>query len=259
MRLIDTHCHIDAAEFEADRTAVLASARKAGVERIIVPAVTRRRWPGLMALCNQHDSPGSTPALYPALGLHPVFLDTHREQDLQALEKQLTASGAAAIGEIGLDYYLKDLDKDQQLFYLDAQLSIACQAGLPVILHCRKAYDELVTMLGRHPLTGGIAHAFNGSIQQAHKLIDIGLKLGFGGLLTYPHSTKLRNLAARLPLASMVLETDAPDMTVSQHQGKRNSPEYLPLVFSAMAGIREETPEDMEQQLYSNSIEVFFR
>lgn len=251
MRLIDTHCHIDAPEFDPDRNEVVEMARKVGVERIVVPAVSEQRWPGLLEICRQHDG------LHPALGLHPVFLDQHRRSGLDALEQALAKPGITAVGEIGLDYYLKDLDRTFQHELLDVQLSLAVRAGLPVILHCRKAYDDLIRLLKRHKPAGGTSHAFNGSIQQAHKLIDLGFRLGFGGMLTYERSTKLRNLALRLPLEAVVLETDAPDLTVSQHRGERNSPEYLPLVLTALADVKKKPVDEIAPQLYQNSRDVF--
>ncbi len=251
MKLIDTHCHIDSREFDADRERVLTSALEHNVEKIIVPAVTKNRWQGLLSVCEYSDF------LYPALGLHPVYIAQHNASDLDELERQLEKIPVIAIGEIGLDYYIKDIDKSAQRKLLDSQLSIARQYRLPVILHCRKAYDDLITQIATHQLKGGIAHAFNGSIQHAYKLIDMGFKLGFGGMLTYQHSRKLRNLARNLPLSSIVLETDAPDLTVSQYRGQRNSPEYLPFVLQALASIRVESIEELAFSTYHTSLNVF--
>lgn len=251
MKLIDTHCHIDSDEFDRDREQVLKAACEHNIEKIIVPAVTKKRWKHLLCVC------ASSQALYPALGLHPVYLNSHSVGDLDELERQIELSPVVAIGEIGLDYYIQDLDRDAQREMLDTQFSIAEHAGLPVILHCRKAYDDLVRLITSHNLNGGIAHAFNGSIQQAHKLIDLGFKLGFGGMLTYERSSKLRKLAKNLPLASIVLETDSPDLTVVQHRGERNSPEYLPFVLQALASIRNEPVEEMAYTIYQTSLNVF--
>ena len=251
MQLFDTHCHIDLPEFDQDREQVLAAAAKQGINMIMVPAITQAHWYKLLEICASHDQ------LYPALGLHPMYLSEHKKADLCLLESALAETNVAAMGEIGLDFYVKALDRAAQTELLDVQFSIAKSADLPVILHCRKAYDDLIKLLGKHDLKGGIAHAFNGSLQQAEKLIDLGFKLGFGGMLTYKRSTKLRKLAQQLPLEYMVLETDSPFMTVSQHQGERNSPAYLPYILQALSQIKNESTERIALTTYQNSLEVF--
>ena len=237
MNLIDTHCHLDVEDFAADRDAVLARARAAGVVGIVVPAIHADGWNGLLALCAAEDD------LYPALGLHPVYLDRHRESDVEALERAIADHRPLAVGEIGLDYFLPALDRDRQQALLEAQLSVARAANLPVLLHVRKAHEEMLATLRRAGVKGGIAHAFNGSLQQAQRYLDLGFLLGFGGMLTFPRSSRLRRLAAELPGEAIVLETDAPDMTVAAHRGERNSPEYLPDVLQALAEVRGESPE----------------
>ncbi|MTW21508.1 TatD family hydrolase [Allochromatium palmeri] len=251
MTLIDTHCHIDVVEFDADRAAVLERARAAGVEALVVPAIDAAGWDGLLALCA--SAPSAWPRLYPALGLHPVYLETHRETDLQRLEA-LVAEPPLAIGEIGLDYHVAGLDPERQARLLDRQLSIARAAGLPVLLHVRKAHDAMLTLLRRQPVSaGGIAHAFSGSLQQAHQYLDLGFKLGFGGMLTFERSRRLRRLASELPLDALVLETDAPDMTVASHQGERNSPEYLPDVVLTLARLRDLEPSEVAERTRANA------
>jgi TatD DNase family protein len=250
MELFDTHCHLDVAEFAADRAAVLARARAAGVTRMVVPAVDAAGWPALLALCRDEEW------VYPALGLHPIYIDAHREVDLAELRRLVEREQPVAIGEIGLDFYPKQLDRERQQWLFEQQLQIAAEFQLPVLLHVRKAHDQVLTTLKRMNFThGGIAHAFNGSLQQAQQYIDLGFKLGFGGMLTYERSTKLRQLAAELPLTSMVLETDAPDMSPFTHHGERNSPEYLPQVFAALVALRGVEPETMAAQLLLNSRE----
>ena len=251
MQLFDTHCHIDLPDFDLDREQVLVTAREQGVHKIMVPAITQARWRGLLGICACHAE------LYPALGLHPMYLSEHKADDLQLLEAAVAETSVAAIGEIGLDFYVKDLDQLVQIELLDAQLAIAKSVDLPVILHCRKAYDDLIKLLAKHDLKGGIAHAFNGSLQQAEKLIDLGFKLGFGGMLTYERSTKLRKLALQLPIECIVLETDSPFMTVFQHQGQRNSPVYLPYVLQCLSKIKDESTEQIALQTYQNSLEIF--
>ena len=255
MKLIDTHCHIDSSTFDADRERVLSGAAQNNVKKIIVPATTKNHWQRLLSICEQGES--QHPTLFPALGLHPVYLEAHKTAHLAELEQQLENPHVVAVGEIGLDYYIKELDKAAQRELLDGQFLIAAQRRLPVILHCRKAYDDLIAMLIHHQLKGGIAHAFNGSIQQAHKMIDLGFKLGFGGMLTYQRSVKIRKLAKDLPLSSIVLETDSPDLTVVQHRGQRNSPQYLPFIIEALAQVRSEPMDELAFAIYQNSLTVF--
>lgn len=250
MDLIDTHCHIDVEEFDPDRESVLAAARAAGVNRMVVPAVERSTWDGLLDLCQRE------PGLYPTLGLHPVYLDHHTARDLEILREKVRTTPIVAVGEIGLDYFIEHPQRERQRELLEIQLDIAAQAALPVILHVRKAHDQVLAALREHPVSGGIAHAFNGSLQQAAQYIDLGFKLGFGGMLTYERSTRLRNLARELPLEALVLETDAPDLTVASHHGERNSPAYLPECLHALAEVREDDPEAIARATTANAMEV---
>jgi len=250
LRLVDTHCHLDVSEFDADREAVIARARAAGVYQMVVPAVDAAHWEALVALCNSHTG------LYPALGMHPVYWQQHRPEHLRALAEAIDTWRPVAVGEIGLDFFIPDADRGIQRQLLAAQLDIARDAGLPVILHVRKAHDEVLSMLRRHRVKGGIAHAFNGSLQQADAYLDLNFRLGFGGMLTYDRSRKIRALAKALPMQAIVLETDAPDMTVASHHGQRNSPEYLPECLQALAEVREEAPELLAQQSSNNARDV---
>ncbi len=250
MILLDTHCHLDVDDFDADRSAILERCRAAGITRIVVPAIHAAGWGKLLDLCHQET------ALYPTLGLHPVFIDSHRDVDLMLLEEKLAEEDPLAIGEIGLDYFLTELDPQRQQEIFEAQLQIAREARLPVILHVRKAHDQVLAALRRIRVAGGIAHAFNGSLQQAQQYLDLGFKLGFGGTLTYDRSTKIRQLAHDLPLEAIVLETDAPDMVVSQHRGERNSPEYLPEILAALVEIRQEDASSLAEQTTLNACKV---
>jgi TatD DNase family protein len=232
MQLFDTHCHIDVEEFDADRGQVLSDARAAGVRDLLVPAVRRTTWSTLIELC------AGDPHLHPALGMHPVYLRHHRFDDVQALADQIAAARPVAVGEIGLDWYVKGLDREEQQRLLEAQLEIAEHFQLPVALHVRKAHDAMLKTLRHYRLPGGFCHAFNGSLQQAERYREIGFCLGFGGMLTFERSRHLRRLATELPIDSIVLETDAPDMTVASHQYERNSPTFLPEVLETLARLR---------------------
>jgi len=251
MKLIDTHCHLDFEVFNADRDHVLQEARDVGLIGIVVPGTHQQGWENLLSVCAAHD------ALYPVIGLHPMFLEQHQESDIEKLEYAINDSKPYAIGEIGLDYRDSVGDEGQQTFYFEQQVLLAQKKELPVILHILKAHDQALKILRNNPVCGGTVHAFNGSLQQAEQYIELGFKLGFGGMLTYERSSKLRKLATELPLESIVLETDAPDVTVFQHQYERNSPVYLPYCLQALAEVRNETPEVIAAQTTENAISIF--
>lgn len=250
MDIIDTHCHLDVADFDSDRSEVLESCRAVGISKIIVPAIQSKTWPNVLELCRNETG------LYPALGLHPVFINQHQADDIYKLDQLLESNKPIAVGEIGLDFYLKDLDKDKQLDLFEQQLLLAKKHDLPVILHVRKAHDQVLQLLKKIKVKGGFSHAFNGSLQQAQHYIDLGFKLGFGGTLTYENSTKIHELARSLPLEAIVLETDAPDMVVESHRGKRNSPEYIMDSLAALANIRNEDVSVVAKQTTQNANDV---
>lgn len=252
--MIDTHCHLDFQDFDHDRDSVLQRCSANGVKKIVVPAVSAATFQRTMDICNQY------PNLELALGLHPVFIEAHQPQDLIELDSLIEKQTPIAVGEIGLDFFDKHLTsehlKEKQIAFFTKQLIIAKQHDLPVIIHNRKAHDECLTLLKETPVKGGIIHAFNGSIQHAKKYSDLGFALGFGGMLTFQRSTKLRKLASQIPLSSIVLETDAPDMTVCQHKGQRNSPEYLPYVQQALASIKGCSLEAIAETTSLNASQV---
>jgi len=250
MELIDTHCHLDMAPFDADRGEVLAACRVAGISRIVIPAVHAAGWDNLLQLCQRQDG------LFAALGLHPLFVEQHQDTDLVRLARKLKTVRPLAVGEIGLDFYREDLDRERQYQLFEAQLRIAREVDLPVLLHVRKAHDEVLARLRKIKVKGGIAHAFNGSLQQAEQYIELGFRLGFGGTLTYERASKIRQLAAALPLQALVLETDAPDMVVAVHRGERNSPVYLTHVLDALAQLRQLPVAEVAAQTTRNACEV---
>ncbi|MBU1191235.1 MAG: TatD family hydrolase [Gammaproteobacteria bacterium] len=250
MELIDTHCHIDVEDFDPDRDDILARCRRQGIARLVVPAILAGTWQSLLDLCRRE------PGLLPALGLHPVYLTQHSDADIASLATWVEREKPIAVGEIGLDYFVEALDRERQQQLFEAQLQVAHDSDLPIILHVRKAHDQVLATLKRYKVRGGIAHAFNGSLQQAQHYIDLGFKLGFGGMLTYERSNKLRRLAKELPLEVLVLETDAPDMTVAAHHGERNSPEYLPDCLQALAEVRDEDPVHIAAATTRNAEQV---
>lgn len=231
--LIDSHCHLDAAEFDADRAAVISAAVAAGIDRMVVPAVHRETFVPVLRLSQQH------PQCACALGIHPMYVERSAPEDLDALKTLLADPNVVAVGEIGLDFFVEGYDRALQEFYFVEQLKLAKAFDLPVILHVRRSIDVILKYLRIYKVCGGIAHAFNGSEQQAHEFIKLGFKLGFGGAMTYPRATKLRQLATQLPLEALVLETDAPDMAPEWlGHGRRNSPEQLPRIAQVLAELR---------------------
>ncbi|MFT3733513.1 MAG: TatD family hydrolase [Rhodocyclaceae bacterium] len=230
--LIDTHLHLDAAEFDADREQVIARAHAAGVTRFVLPAVEVSNFETVRALAR------SLPGSVFALGIHPLYVNRAQESDIEVLRTQLEKGDACAVGEIGLDGFEPDGDSLRQEWFFNAQLKLAREFDLPVILHVRRAQDRVLKYLRRHKLKGGIAHAFNGSRQQAQAFIDLGFKLGFGGAMTYSGSTRIRELAATLPLESIVLESDAPDIPPAWLPGGRNEPAEVRRFADVLAELR---------------------
>jgi TatD DNase family protein len=250
--LFDTHCHLNATEFAVDRAVVRQRSAAVGVTDIVVPGVIAADWEHLLALCAEPVLP--SPKLHPALGLHPLHWAQHQTSDLTALAVAVRDQPLVAIGEIGLDFFGAECAPERQRLWFEAQLHIAQTADLPVLLHVRCAHDAvLLTLRRRFPHLRGIVHAFNGSGQQAQQYLALGFKLGFGGMLTFPRSTKLRRLAAQLPLEALVLETDAPDMTGVAHRGARNSPEYLPEVLATLAHLRDCAPAELAAATTANA------
>lgn len=237
----DSHCHFDFDVFDEDRDAHWHLLKQFGCAGLIIPGVAVKQWPRLIALCNEK------PWGY-SLGLHPYFLDQHREDDLQRLDsacaEQLTRaegqSKLVAVGEFGLDFMLETSGHRQQVELCRQQFLIASKFNLPVILHIRKAYDEVAAMIRRSGFTqGGVVHAFSGSYQQGMVFIGLGFKLGIGGAMSHPRAKKLRGTIARLPLDGLVLETDAPDMKPAFWQESRNSPLSILLLAQIVASLHQ--------------------
>lgn len=245
--LIDTHCHLDAAEFDADREAVHAAARAAGVETIVVPAVE------VNAFARTRETVSRYPGCVAAYGIHPLYVMQAADDDLAALRQWLLAERPVAVGEIGLDLYVADIDPARQEHFFVEQLRLARDFDLPVLLHVRRAVDAVLKQLRRFKVRGGIAHAFNGSRQQADEFIKLGFALGFGGAMTFSGSTRIRELARQLPLESIVLETDAPDIPPAWLNGSRNTPAELPRIAAVLAELRELPVAELAQRTAANA------
>jgi len=249
--LIDTHVHLDVDEFAADRDEALARARSAGVVAQLVPAITRAYWQGLAELAGRHAD------LFPAYGLHPVYLESHADADVEALDAWLAEHPAVAVGEIGLDGYVDGIasgaawERQWQLF--TAQLDVALNHRLPVIIHARRALDHVLKALRQRPGLTGIIHSFSGSRQQADQALAQGCCLGFGGPVTYPRANRLRKLVAGLPDGALVLETDAPDQPSVSHRGERNEPSFLPEIAACVAELRGVPVAELAQTTAANA------
>lgn len=251
LHLIDSHCHLDFNDFDADRETILTNCLQSGIEKIVIPGVTVSSWPKQIELCN------SNPMLSLALGCHPMFMEEHPEDAAQLLEQAVQQYKPVAIGEIGLDFYVADVDIAAQLSLFTAQLDIAVKYALPVILHVRKAHDEVLKLLRKKNLPGGTVHAFSGSAQQAEQYGALNFLLGIGGALTYPRAQRLQRLFTDLPLSQIVLETDAPDMPLCGYQGQRNTPENIPVILEKLSQLRGESSAYIAEVTTSNCRRLF--
>ena len=243
---IDTHCHLDAPEFDADRDAVFARATAAGVDTLVVPAITVATFDATLAMRTRYGCPV-------ALGLHPIYERTHRDTHIGLLRAAIEQERPIAVGEIGLDFFVEGLDAERQTTLFAEQLKLARDFDLPVILHVRKSQDQVLKQLRRFGIRRGIAHAFNGSPQQAAAYVDQGLKLGFGGAMTFERALNIRRLAAALPLEAIVLETDSPDISPAWAYQDRNEPAYLPRIAAVLAEIRQTPVEAIAAATRANA------
>lgn len=251
---VDTHCHFDFEPFCGSEEESLRLAAEAGVEKIIAVGVAAERFADVLALADRW-----TP-VYAALGTHPMAIAQHEEAHLAKLEEHLRQrpEKLVAIGEIGLDLYIEDPQFDKQQAVLDAQLQLAKKYDLPVILHSRRTHDKLAMHLRKHDLPArGVVHGFAGSEQQAQAFIRSGYAIGVGGTITYPRASKTRNAIARLPLTSLLLETDAPDMPPQGFQGQPNRPERIRQVWQSLCEIREESPQEIADTIRENTRRLF--
>ncbi len=247
--MIDTHCHLDLPVFDTDRAAVLERSRRAGVDRWLVPGIVLAAFPRLTAL--------SAPGVHIALGLHPLFTDDHGEGAVEQLWDWLRRFKPVAVGEIGLDYLAPAASHERQRRLFEEQLDLAERLCLPVVLHVRKAHDPVLLLLQRRRFSqGGIVHAYGGSLQQAHRYLDLGFRLGFGGVVTHERARRIRRVAAALPDSAPVLETDAPDLPFAGFEGQRNEPCRLPLAVRTLARLRNRPEERIIEMVEANGAAV---
>jgi TatD DNase family protein len=251
VRLFDSHSHLDVPEFDADREAVLDRAEAAGVVAQMIPAVDHDTWPQLRAVC------ASRPGLYAGYGLHPGYLDRHRPEHLDALRDWIVRERPQAVGECGLDYYDDAPDRDAQAFYLDGQLALAKEFDLPVVLHARRAVEDVILALRRIGGLRGVVHSFAGSEEQARQLFDLGFLLGIGGPVTYDRAKRIRRVVAGMPLEFLLLETDAPDQPNAGRRGARNEPAHLVEVLECVAALRGASPGAIAEATFANAARLF--
>jgi TatD DNase family protein len=249
--LVDAHCHLDMSPFDDDRDQVLRRAVDQGIHAIIVPGVSAETWTNVHQLCDHNAE------CYPCYGLHPYWTDRHREQDLNVLKLWLTDNPAVAIGECGLDFRNKQPDRDRQQYFFHAQLDLAGQFDLPIVIHSVHATENVILALKERDGLRGMMHSFSGSYEQAQQLIDMGFYISFGGVITYDRSTRLRDTAGRLPLESLLIETDAPDQPDAAHHNQRNEPSYLLNVLDCLAELRSDSRDRIAEQTTANARRLF--
>jgi TatD DNase family protein len=249
--LVDSHCHLDAPEFDGDRDAVIARARAVGVSRQVVPAVSAAGWPKLRSIC------AGTDGLFPAYGLHPMFLQEHRDGHLAELDDWIQRERPCAIGECGLDFFVDGLDPRAQQHFFDGQLELAREHALPLIVHARRSVDAVIASIKRIGGLRGVVHSFSGSAEQARQLAQLGFMIGLGGPVTYERANRLRKLAASVPIESLLLETDAPDQPDAGIRGQRNEPARLANVLQVVADLRGETHAAIAAATSANAGRLF--
>lgn len=239
--LFDTHCHLDAAEFDHDRAQVIARAQAVGVKAIVIPAVDVANFERVRVLAHSFDQ-----GFY-ALGIHPMYVERAAPEALEQLRQALLEHRSdpklIAVGEIGLDFFIPEISsgdpRAKQEHFYEAQLKLAREFDFPVLLHVRRSQDTILKYLRRHRVSGGIAHAFNGSLQQAQQFVELGFALGIGGAMTFERALQIRRLATELELSALVLETDAPDISPAWFaKGARNEPDEVLRIASALAELR---------------------
>ena len=261
---LDTHCHLDAHEFAVDLDAVIERAAQVGVDGVLIPAVKAHDFDAVARLANRAST--HMPATCYTLGIHPIYTPQAQKSDLDILRSAVIAAMAdprfVGIGEIGLDYFLPDLDAHQQAFFFEAQLDLAEEFHLPVILHVRRSQDAILKALRRRKISGGIAHAFNGSFQQAQQFIQLNFVMGFGGAMTFPRALQIRRLATELPIEHIVLETDAPDIPpawLASQLSRRNEPGELPQISSVLAELRSRLVTQTQSMCAQNALRIIPR
>ena len=251
MKLIDSHCHLDDDRFDERRQDVIVQAAAVNVTRMVIPATTANRWEKVKQVCEGHDG------LYPAYGLHPMFIEQHQANHLRELDEWLEREQPIAVGECGIDFFDSRVDEKWQLQLFTEQLQLANNHRLPLIVHVRKAMDEVISLLRKQAQFGGVVHSFSGSQQQAQQLHGIGFKLGIAATLSFERAQKLRKVVAAMPDDALLIESDAPDQPGASHRGQLNQPAFIIEHLQTMAELRNCAPEDLAATLNRNAESLF--
>ena len=249
--LIDSHCHLDFEAFDHDRDAAIARAGNNGIRQIVVPGVKRGYWERIRNICV------GNPQLHACYGLHPYMASEHTEDDIKQLRRWLDTNDCVAVGECGLDYRKQQADKHLQFKFFNAQLEIAHQMNKPVVIHSVRATEDIINTIRGYSDLKGMIHSYSGSHEQALQLIDMGFYISFGGAITYENAKKLRSTASKIPLNSILLETDAPDQPDVEHRNQRNEPAYLVNILECLSELRDEPTEEIAAQTTENAQRLF--
>ncbi len=251
MQLIDSHCHLDFAAFNSDRQQVLQRANENNIRHIVIPGTEKVHWHRIKALSSRYQN------LHACYGLHPYWLKQHKQQDLTHLEKYIGNNQPVAVGECGLDFRPQQADKKTQLFFFEAQLAMAENLQLPVVIHAVKATEAVIQSIKKFKNLTGMVHSYSGSLEQAKQLMALNFFISISGSITYEHAKKIKTVVNKLPLTSLLLETDAPDQADKKNAGHRNEPAFLLNTARAMAEIREESLAKIAEQTSLNAKKLF--
>jgi TatD DNase family protein len=249
--LIDCHCHLDFDAFDSDRDRVIERANDKGIKQIIIPGVKRDDWKRIRKISDESEQ------LHACYGLHPYLAEVHSDNDILQLRDWLNNNDCVAVGECGLDYRKDQADKHTQLKFFDAQLEIARSCNKPVVIHSVRATTDVISAIKNYPGLSGMIHSYSGSYEQAMQLIELGFLISLGGAITYNNARKIRTTASKIPLTSILLETDAPDQPDAAHPGQRNEPAYLLNVLECLSSLRDESTEEIADQTTINARRLF--
>lgn len=253
-QLIDSHCHLDFEVFDKDRSEVLQRAKDNNICDIVIPGTEKAYWDRIKRLCKKH------PQLHACYGLHPYWVNKHNKHDLEKLKLYIDRNRPVALGECGLDFRPQQADKKTQLYFFEAQLDIAADHQLPVIIHSVRATESVIKSIKKFKgLKGlsGMIHSYSGSTEQAYQLIDLNFYISLGGSVTYDNAVKISKVAREIPLTSLLIETDSPDQPDQEHSGERNEPSYLVNTIKAISVIREEPEDKIAEQTTFNAKRLF--
>ena len=251
MELIDSHCHLDDDRFDNDRDDVIARAKSLNINKLVIPATTANRWAKVKQVAQTYEG------VYPAYGLHPMFIEQHAAMHIRELDEWLDREKAIAVGECGIDFYQSRVDEKWQKQLFTEQIQLAVNHRLPVIVHARKALDEVINLIRNNSSVNGVIHSFSGSLQQAEQLIDLGFKLGIAATVGFERAKKLRSVISKVPDHGLLLESDAPDQPGAGHRGERNEPGYIVEHLKVIAELRETSEVELTTVLQANSEQLF--